>query len=106
MRADKLLPLCAAALLVLAGGYKPAGAAEPLMIASQGGRPFGGTVRETPGTGTIHCDHGYVEWQIPPDSRLPPLLMVHASSTKTWQTTFDGRAGFQEIFVRRGFPVY
>jgi hypothetical protein len=106
MRTRDLLPLCAAALLAVTGGSLPAAAAEPLVIASQGGRPFGGTVRETPGTGTIHCDHGYVEWQIPPDSRLPPLLMVHASSTKTWQTTFDGRAGFQEIFVRRGFPVY
>jgi hypothetical protein len=32
--------------------------------------------------------------------------MVHASSTKTWQTTFDGREGFQPIFLRRGFAVY
>ena len=33
------------------------------------------------------------------------MLMVHASSTKTWQTTFDGREGFQEILLRRGFPL-
>ena len=76
MRADKLLPLCAAALLVLAGGYNPAGAAEPLTIASQGGRPFGGTVRETPGTGTIHCDHGYVEWLTPVAPSGVPMVMV------------------------------
>jgi hypothetical protein len=106
MRTRDLLPLCAAALLAVTGGSLPTAAAEPLVIASQGGRPFGGMVKETPGTGTIHCDHGYVEWQVPPDSRLPPLLMVRASSTKTWQTTFDGREGFQGIFLRRGFPVY
>jgi pimeloyl-ACP methyl ester carboxylesterase len=27
-------------------------------------------------------------------------------SSKTWQTTPDGREGFQNIFLRRGFPVY
>lgn len=79
---------------------------QPLVIASQGARPFGGTVRVTPDTGSLHCDHGYVEWQIPARARAMPLLMVHASSTKTWQTTFDGREGFQSIFLRRGFPVY
>jgi hypothetical protein len=32
--------------------------------------------------------------------------MVHASSTKTWDTTFDGREGFRHIFLRRRFAVY
>jgi hypothetical protein len=32
--------------------------------------------------------------------------MWHSSSSKTWQTTFDGREGWQPIFLRRGFPVY
>ena len=32
--------------------------------------------------------------------------MIHASSTKTWDTTFDGREGFKNIFLRAGFPVY
>jgi hypothetical protein len=47
-----------------------------------------------------------VEWQIPEKPRRLPLVMVHASSTKTWDTTFDGREGFRHIFLRRGFPVY
>ena len=34
------------------------------------------------------------------------MVMVHASSTKTWDTTFDGREGFRNIFLRRGFSVY
>ncbi|MGE3295287.1 MAG: alpha/beta fold hydrolase [Geminicoccaceae bacterium] len=105
MRSNILLSLCSlAALTVLAGEVSAAG--EPLTLASQGGRPFAGTTRVTPDQGSIHCDHGYVEWQIPVDAKTVPLLMVHASSTKTWQTTFDGREGFQDIFLRRGFPVY
>jgi hypothetical protein len=77
-----------------------------IVIQEQGGRPFGGTVMGDPGTGSIRCDHGYVEWQIPENPRSVPLLMIHASSTKTWDTTFDGREGFRTIFLRRGFPVY
>lgn len=79
---------------------------QTLAIAEQGGRPFGGTVANNGSGGTLHCDHGYVEWQIPPDARRTPLVMVHASSTKTWDTTFDGREGFRTIFLRRGFAVY
>src|SRR5262249_20886224 len=78
----------------------------PLVIAEQGARPFGGTLIGDPATGSLHCDHGYVEWQIPVNPRRFPLLMVHASSTKTWDTTFDGREGFKNTFLRRGFPVY
>jgi hypothetical protein len=32
--------------------------------------------------------------------------MWHSSSTKTWDTTFDGREGFSNIFLRRSYPVY
>ena len=105
MNLTSLLWQCSLGLLALtAGGAWAADA--PLALASQGARPFAGTVLVTPDQGSIHCDHGYVEWQIPVDAKTVPLLMVHASSTKTWQTTFDGREGFQDIFLRRGFPVY
>jgi pimeloyl-ACP methyl ester carboxylesterase len=30
----------------------------------------------------------------------------HGQSAKTWETTPDGREGFQNIFLRRRFPVY
>ena len=83
-----------------------AGAQAPLVIREQGARPFGGRILGDLARGSIHCDHGYVEWQIPETPRQVPLLMVHASSTKTWDTTFDGREGFRNIFLRRGFPVY
>ncbi len=81
-------------------------AAQSVTIREQGARPFGGTVLGDAAKSSLHCDHGYVEWQVPEKPRRVPLVMVHASSTKTWDTTFDGRDGFRHIFLRRGFPVY
>jgi hypothetical protein len=79
---------------------------EPIVIAAQGARPFGGRVVGDPAIGSIRCDHGYVEYQIPPNPRRYPLVLTHGSSTKTWETTFDGRDGFKNIFLRRGFSTY
>ena len=39
--------------------------AQSVTIREQGARPFGGTVLGDPAKGSLHCDHGYVEWQIP-----------------------------------------
>ena len=80
--------------------------AQSLVITNQGARPFGGKIVGEASTGSLHCDHGYVEWQIPRNPRRTPIVMVHASSTKTWDTTFDGRDGFRNIFLGRGFQVY
>lgn len=91
------------ALVIVSGALA---AQSALVIREQGARPFGGKVVGDPATGSIHCDHGYVEWQVPENRRRVPLVMVHASSTKTWDTTFDGRDGFRNIFLRRGFSVY
>ena len=78
-----------------------------LRIAKQGNRPFGGVLLGDPAERTFACDHGYVSWQIPPNPRTLPLLFVHASSKKTWETAFDGqRDGFIPIFLRRGFATY
>ena len=89
------------------GGCDGGEETEPLLIASQGNRPFGGVVLGDSTTRAFACDHGYVDWQIPPDARDLPLLFVHASSKKTWETAFDGeRDGFIPIFLRRGFAVY
>lgn len=79
---------------------------EPIVIAAQGARPFGGRIVGDPAVASIRCDHGYVEYQIPPNPRRYPLVLTHGSSTKTWETTFDGRDGFKNIFLRRGFSTY
>jgi hypothetical protein len=79
---------------------------EPLVIKEQGAYAFGGKILGDFDTASIHCDHGYVEYQIPVNAREVPLLMWHSSSTKTWETTFAGEDGFKNIFLHRGFAEY
>jgi pimeloyl-ACP methyl ester carboxylesterase len=57
---------------------------------------------------TRHGDHAYVFYQIPSNAKKLPLVFWHGygQSAKTWETTPDGREGFQNIFLRRNFPVY
>ncbi|RHX89336.1 alpha/beta hydrolase [Leptospira stimsonii] len=57
---------------------------------------------------TRHGDHAYVFYQIPTGARKHPIVFWHGygQSAKTWETTPDGREGFQNIFLCRGFPVY
>lgn len=90
----------------------------PLMMQDQGIFAVGGTVIRHPGTydstkggpdgQTLHGDHAQVSYQIPVAARRHPLIFVHGNMqfSRTWQTTPDGREGFQNIFLRRGFPVY
>jgi hypothetical protein len=101
-----IFPLLIFLLGTLAGcaAVQPQGA---LLIETQGNRPFGGVSVGDPETRVFACDHGYVDWQIPLDARALPMLFVHASSKRTWETTFDGhREGFIPIFLRRGFAAY
>ncbi|MDE3144975.1 MAG: alpha/beta fold hydrolase [Bacteroidota bacterium] len=90
----------------------------PLIIQEQGSFAIGGTVITNPGTfnpykptsegQTLRGDHAYVFYQIPAKARKYPLVMWHGIGqfSKTWETTPDGREGFQNIFLRRNFPVY
>ena len=91
---------------------------EPIVIEKQGSFAVGGTVLTNPGTfdpynqtpegQTFHGDHAYIFYQIPVNARKYPLVMWHGIGqfTKTWETTPDGREGYQTIFLRRGFGVY
>lgn len=91
---------------------------QPLMIAEQGSFAVGGTTITNPGTfnpqkqtaegQTFRGDHAYVFYQIPVKARKYPLVMWHGIGqfSKTWETTPDGSEGFQNIFLRRNFPVY
>lgn len=90
----------------------------PLLIQEQGSFAAGGTVVTNPGTfdpynqtpegQTFHGDHAYIFYQIPVNARKYPLVMWHGIGqfSKTWETTPDGREGYQTIFLRRGFGVY
>jgi hypothetical protein len=64
--------------------------------------------RARPDGQTLHGDHARVFYQVPADARRLPLVMWHGFGqfAKTWETTPDGREGFQTIFLRRRFLVY
>lgn len=91
----------------------------PLLIQKQGSFAAGGSIAAAPGTfdprkplepagQTYHGDHAYAFYQIPVNTRKLPILMWHGAGqfSKTWETTADGREGFQNIFLRRRFGVY
>jgi len=91
---------------------------NPLVIQEQGSFAVGGTVIGNPGFfdpikrtsegQTLHGDHASVFYQIPAKVRKLPLVFLHGAgqSARTWESTPDGREGFQNIFLRRGFGVY
>ena len=94
---------------------------KTISIAEQGSFFVGGRQVQAPGTydptksaaGTdegqsFWVDQMYVQYQIPANARKYPLVLVHGGSGtgRVWETTPDGREGYQTIFLRRGFPVY
>ena len=113
-------------LLAACATNKKTTGSAPIVIEQQGSFAVGGTVVTSPGTfdpvkhgafnpanqawegQTLHGDHAYVFYQIPVKPRKLPLVFWHGygQSAKTWETTADDREGFQNIFLRRHFPVY
>lgn len=96
----------------------PGGRRRPIVIEDQGSFAVGGRVIRSDGeidayaqgtTGqTLHGDHAYVFYQIPAKAKSLPLVFWHGLGqfSKTWETTPDGREGFQNIFLRRSHSVY
>lgn len=94
------------------------GQKSPMVIQDQGSFAVGGSVITNPGTfdpitrtpegQTFHGDHAYVFYQVPVESKKLPLVFWHGIGqfSKTWETTPDGREGFQNIFLRKNYPVY
>lgn len=90
----------------------------PLLIQSQGSFAVGGTVKKNDGNysnnqptaagQSFHGDHLYAFYQVPLNPKALPIVMLHGAfqSARSWETTSDGREGFQNLFLRRGFPVY
>lgn len=91
---------------------------RPLVIQRQGSFAVGGVVKTVPGVydndkptsagQSFHGDHLYAFYQVPQNPRPLPIVMLHGAfqSARSWETTSDGREGFQNLFLRRGFPVY
>jgi len=110
--------LLAAGLVTTSAAAAGAASQKPISIERQGTFSAGGTVipakepynpmKPTPEGQTLHGDHASVFYQIPVHARKYPLVFLHGAgqSMRTWQTTPDGREGFQNVFLRRGFGVY
>jgi pimeloyl-ACP methyl ester carboxylesterase len=87
---------------------------KPLVLASQGSFFVGGEVKKLPAAGPapagdMTVNQMYVQYQSPVNAdRHLPVVMVHGCclSSKTWETTPDGRMGWNEYFVRKGRSVY
>lgn len=110
--------------VILAFGTALAAAAaeKPLVIASQGSFFVGGETKTSttlngaptpkgaaPVSGDVTINQMYVQYQTPVEAdRHLPVVMVHGCclSSKTWETTPDGRMGWNEYFVRKGYSVY
>ena len=89
----------------------------PLTIARQGSFFVGGrevksdTLSTLPAyapSGTITIDQMYVRYQVPTGQVGVPITLIHGCclTGKTWETTPDGRMGWDEYFVRHGHPTY
>jgi hypothetical protein len=81
-------------------------AGAPIAIHKQGAFAVGGQVLGDPAAKSLHCDHGYVDYQIPVNPRRVNLVMWHSAAATAWLNRWDGGEGFQSIFLRRGYPVY
>ncbi len=105
----------------LSGGASaaPASATAPLTIAAQGSYAAGGAVYDAPGTfdphaffsntgGRNHGDHAYVRFQRPVKPRRLPLVLWHGGGQfmKTWESTPDGREGYDTLLLRRDWEVH
>ncbi len=110
--------MIARTILVLASLAMAAPAlAEPLIIEKQGSFFVGGrtvksdtlsTLPAYAASGTITVDQMYVRYQVPVDPKKLPVTLIHGCclTGKTWETTPDGRMGWDEYFVRKGHPTY
>src|SRR5688572_12521634 len=89
----------------------------PLVLKAQGSFFVGGEkIKQTQGElgnlgpgGHITVNQMYVRYMVPQGGEgKPPVVMVHGATLtgKTWETTPDGRMGWDEYFVRKGHPVY
>ncbi len=112
-----LFTLGVAPVTLLAGDWSNS-VEPPIVLKTQGSFMSGGGVVTNPGTfdpvallpdgQTIHGDHSYAQYQIPVNARRYPIVMWHGGGqfSKTWETTPDGRDGFQNIFLRQRYATY
>ena len=97
--------------------------ADVLAIVQQGMFSSGGTVTEpvageydpttnyldmTRAGNTAHVDHANVFYQIPQNDNGNPIVYLHGygQSRMGWMTTPDGREGWSDIFLKKGYSAF
>lgn len=118
-KSTKLLSLLSLVLIInFSSSAQSNSKQKPLVIQEQGSFAVGGTVitnpgifdpyKPTPEGQTFRGDHACVFYQVPVKARKYPLVMWHGIGqfSKTFETTPDGREGYQNIFLRNNYSVY
>lgn len=118
-KSTKLLSLLSLVLIInFSSSAQSNSKQKPLVIQEQGSFAVGGTIitnpgkfdpyKPTPEGQTFRGDHAYVFYQVPVKARKYPLVMWHGIGqfSKTFETTPDGREGYQNIFLRNNYSVY
>jgi pimeloyl-ACP methyl ester carboxylesterase len=110
--AFRVFALCAATISL----SPSATAAQPPILREQGSFFINGEVvrTENPGGqapgGRVVVNQMYVEYSVPKrqNPAALPIIMVHGSghTGKTYDTTPDGRDGWKQYFLRKGYTVY
>src|SRR6266699_2004300 len=104
----RIQPLFAIAAVVALMGSAHAQEAGPLGITKQGYFFVGGKYFDTP-NGKVMAGHAYVEYLIPQNrAHRFPLVMIAggAMSGANFTGTPDGRDGWAQYFLARGYAVY
>jgi pimeloyl-ACP methyl ester carboxylesterase len=119
-----MLQSCLTIAAILAGALASSsawaaadGADRPFRIAKQGSFFVGGrdvqsdalsTISNFASSGTISVDQVYVRYQSPVRPENYSITLIHGCclSGKSWETTPDGRMGWDEYFLRQNFTVY
>jgi pimeloyl-ACP methyl ester carboxylesterase len=111
-----LVFLCGSSLRAEHGSIDSSSA---LMIERQGSFFIGGTVHHADALSPIETGpftragetttgQMYVQYQIPVEAKHLPIVLIHGCclSGQSYETTPDGRMGWNEYFLRAGRPVY
>ena len=111
------IPLLGVSVLLLCACAHQPSTTGPLVIAKQGSFFVGGRdvasealslLPAYVANGTVTVDQMYVRYQVPVDAKRKPIVLIHGCclTGKTWETTPDGRMGWDEYFVRNGYSTY
>src|SRR6185437_7101991 len=109
LRMEIIRRLAAACLAAVPWIAARADAAGPPLNLAKSGYLFAGGKIDTSVEGSPMVGHLYAEFMIPQKQLHPyPIVMVHGGSQTgtNFTGTADGREGWAQYFVRRGYAVY